>query len=498
MSNVSDLIGGAADEGPAARIRALYGEGRFAEAVATIRDALKNKPDLGDEWRLIANAANTLSDRYAAKEAALHWRATKPEVVETQIYYADQLALAGNIDDAIAAAKSMCEAFPDIAHAWFTLGSLEAQTGDVRDAAQHLRKAWEIEKEFTAAWERITQIKNFRAGDPDVPIIFDLPKEAAKLGPNFQISAHYAAANVLDQLGQPHRAFPQFEAAARLVRETTPYDMGNQLAVIKNGMDAFNEERLAELAGAGDPSTAPVFVIGPPRSGTTLVEQILASHSRVTAAGETSALRLATWPLKTFTPDDVAMFAGGGDNGQWKKIGSDYLNNLRELFGEYDVITNKDIGSIASIGLIRVVLPNAKFIFCDRDPMDVGWSCFKAHFSSSLPWTFDFKDIAQYLAAFRFARNEWRKRLGDGFLDVRYEELAQDPENQISRILEFCDLPSEPDCFAFYKTRRQISTASIIQARRPMYTTSIGRWRPYDEFLGPLKDAMTRYGLEWA
>ena len=498
MSNVSDLGGGEPVDGPATKIRALYREGKYAEAAATVRNALADKQDLGDEWRLIANAANTLSDRFAAKEAAFHWRQSKPEVVETQIYYADQLALAGDIDGAVAAAKSMCEEFPDVAHAWFTLGSLEAQTGDVRDAAPHLRKAWEFENDFTAAWERITQIKNFRAEDPDLPIILNLPKEAAKYGPNFQISAHYAAANALDQIGHPHRAFPHFDKAARLVRETSSYDMARQLAVIKNGMDSFNEERLAELSGAGDPSKAPVFVIGPPRSGTTLVEQILASHSRVTAAGETSALRLATWSLKNFTPEEVAAFAGVGDNGQWKRLGSDYLNYLREMFGDYDVITNKDIGSIASVGLIRTILPNAKFIFCDRDPMDVGWSCFKAHFSSSLPWTFDFKDIAQYLAAFRFAREEWRKRLGDGFLDIRYEELAQDPENQISRILEFCDLPSEPDCFAFYKTRRQISTASIIQARRPMYTTSIGRWRPYEEFLGPLKDAMTRYGLEWA
>ena len=127
--------------------------------------------------------------------------------------------------------------------------------------------------------------------------------------------------------------------------------------------------------------------------------------------------------------------------------------------------------------------------------MDAGWSAYKTHFSGSIPWSFDFKEIAQYFGAFKFARDEWRKRLGGGFLDVQYEELARDPQNQISRILDFCDLPHEDSCFAFYKTRRQISTASITQARQPMYTTSIGRWRQYEEFLKPLQDAMTRYGM---
>lgn len=485
-------------DGPVEQIRIAYRRQEFAQAVAIVRKVLAGDIELAevDDWRLIANAANTLSDRHAAVQAAKRWRDARPDRVDAQIFYADQLAQAGAIDEALALSKKMCDDFADIAHAWFTAGSIEAQAGDLDDAIPHLRKAWEIEKEFTAAWERISQVKRFHRDDLDLPVIFDLPKQAARLGPSFQISAQYACANVYDQLNFPHRAFPHFVEAAQLVCELVPYDMANQLAVIKNGLDAFDQARMSDLADAGDPSASPIFIVGPPRSGTTLVEQILASHSTVTGGGETSALRLASWPLKDYAPEAIAAFAAGGDNGQWRAMGEQYITLMGEMFGDAPHITNKDIGSIASIGLIRIILPNAKIIFCDRDPMDAGWSTFKAHFSASIPWSFDFKDIAQYFAAFKFARNAWRERLPeDAFLDVQYEELARDPENQISRILAYCNLEPEDGCYGFYKTRRQISTASITQVRQPMYTSSIGRWRQYEDHLGPLKDAMTRYGM---
>ena len=313
-----------------------------------------------DDWRLIANAANALSDRYAAMKAARRWCDGRPDHVEAQVFYADQLAQAGQLDEALAFSIKTTEAFPDIAHVWFTRGGIEAQAGDIAAAVPHLRKAWEIEKEFTGAWERITQVKRFRRGESDISTILELPKTAASLGPSFRISAHYACANMLDQVGYPHRAFPHFEEASKLVRESSNYEMATQLAIIKNGLDAFDEKRLKDLSEAGDPSKSPIFVVGPPRSGTTLVEQIIVSHSKVAAGGEASALRVASWPLKDYAPATVAAFAGDGDKGQWRAMGEKYVSLMQELYGNAQHVTNKDIGSIASIGLIRIILPNAK------------------------------------------------------------------------------------------------------------------------------------------
>ena len=492
LSNVEESA-----SSPVENIRSAYGSQDFERAVAIINRIVADGSEIEDvdDWRLIANAANALSDRHAAMQAAQRWSDARPDHVEAQIFYADQLAQAGALDEALAFSQKMTDAFPDIAHVWFTRGGIEAQAGDLAAAVPHLRKAWEIEEEFTGAWERITQVKRFRRGEPDIPTVLELPKKASTMGANFRISAHYACGNLLDQVGYPHRAFPHFEEAAKLVRENSNYDMATQLAIIKNGLDAFDETRLKDLKEAGVASQSPIFIVGPPRSGTTLVEQILASHSKVVGGGEASALRVASWPLKDYAPETVSAFAADGDSGQWRAMGENYVALMGDLYGDAPHVTNKDIGSIASIGLIRTILPNAKIIFCDRDPMDAGWSVFKTHFSGSIPWSFDFKEIAQYFAAFKFARNEWRQRLGDGFLDVQYEELTRDPENQITRILTYCDLSPEDSCFRFYKTRRQISTASITQARQPMYTTSIGRWRQYEEFLKPLEDAMIRYGM---
>lgn len=480
---------------PVATIRALYAEQRFAETAAFIRAVNAHPAKRGDDWRLIANAAMALTDRYAAAQAARCWVEESPESIEAHIFCADQLANSGAIAEALQFSAAMCEKFPDSAHISFTAGGIEAQAGLLKPALAHLRKAWDLDGEFTGAWERIARIKRFQDADRDLSIVYSLPQKAASLGPNFQISAHYACADVYDQLGYPHRAFPHYEQAAKLVKQTAPYDMDHQLSIIKNGMDAFDDDFLAGFKGVGDPSRQPIFIVGPPRSGTTLVEQVLASHSRVAGGGETSALRVASWPLKNFTPDALAAFSPAGDGAPWRDMGQKYLSLTAEMFGDHPHITNKDIGSIASIGLIRLILPNARIIFCDRNPMDAGWSCYKAHFSGSIPWSFDFHDIAKYFAAFRFAREEWRRRLPDNILDVRYEEFVSNPKPQIDRLLNFCDLPVEQSCYDFHKTVRQISTASITQVRRPAYTSSIDAWRKYEEFLKPLQDAMIRYAL---
>lgn len=480
---------------PVPAIRSLYAQQEFAQAVALIRKLIAAPQKRGDDWRLIANAALSLTDRYAAAKAARLWLLDNPEAAEAHIFCADQYANAGLIDDALKFTEAMCKKFPDSAHVAFAAGGILAQAGQLPAALTNLRKAWDLDGEFTGAWERIARLKRFQESDPDLSIIYSLPKKAASLGPNFQISAHYAYADVSDQLGYPHRALPHYEQAAKLVKQISPYDMDTQLGIMKNGLEAFDADFQSRFKGAGAPSEQPIFIIGPPRSGTTLVEQVLASHSKVAGAGETSALRVATWPLKDFAPDAVSAFIAGAGESAWRAMGQNYLSLMTEMCGDHPHIANKDIGSIASVGLIKVILPNAKFVFCDRDPMDAGWSSFKAHFTGSLAWSFDFTDIARYFAAFKYAREEWRKRDPENILDIRYENFVANPKDEIDRLLKFCGLPVEESCYEFYKTARQVSTASITQVRRPVYTSSIGAWRKYEEFLGPLRAAMERYAL---
>jgi tetratricopeptide (TPR) repeat protein len=475
------------------RIRALYAEGRYAETVDYIRMATEFSGPLGSQWKLVVNAANTMCDRFAAARAAERWLDEEPDSFEALEYAMKARAWAADIDGALALGRRMIELYPSVAHAWYYPAEFIAQSGDIETALAWYRRTLELDPNFIAAWEYISRLKRFEPSDLDLPVIETLVKKSEPLGPPFLIAAHYTCANAYDSLGDYDRAFPHYEAAMRYVRGTSEFSYERYSAPMRQGLAAFTKDFLSVHAGGGAPSRQPIFVVGPPRSGTTLVEQILAAHPKVKGAGEALALRVAWWAFGEFEPENVARCVRKGSS-VWGDVGRKYLQYTHELFGEAERLTNKDIGTIASLGLVKLALPNAKMVFVSRDPMDAGWSCVKAHFGPSAAWSFDFDLIARYYADYARAQDIWRERLPGELLDVRYEDLVSDPKPQTDRLLAFCGLEPDPACYSPHKTTRQITTASFVQVRRPISASSIGAWRKYERHLAPLKAAMERYG----
>jgi hypothetical protein len=242
--------------------------------------------------------------------------------------------------------------------------------------------------------------------------------------------------------------------------------------------------------GLGDPSDAPVFIVGMPRSGTTLIEQILASHPKVFGAGELRAMaNLAeriSGPKGILFPEAASTLT----DDHLLQLGGQYLHVVRRLAPTAERITDKMPGNFVLAGLIHLALPNARIIHVCRDARDTAFSCFSILFARGHEFTYDLADVGRYCGAYRRLMNHWRNVMPGVMLEVHYEEVVADLESQARRIIAHCGLEWDERCLEFYRTERSVRTASANQVRQPIYRSSIGRWRLHKDALLPLLKAL--------
>jgi hypothetical protein len=226
-----------------------------------------------------------------------------------------------------------------------------------------------------------------------------------------------------------------------------------------------------------------------PRSGTTLLEQILASHPKVHGAGELKTLNDVILTVRGADGNIIPYpeFTTAIDSAALKQIGARYVNLIREMTPHGDRVTDKMPSNYYFAGLIHLALPNAKIIHTVRDPIDTCISCFSKLFSAEQNHTYDLGELGRYYKRYQHLMQHWHRVLPHGrILDVRYEDVVADLEGQARRIIEYCGLPWDDRCLSFHETDRPVRTASATQVRQPIYKNAVGRWRVYEEFLGPL------------
>jgi Sulfotransferase family len=253
------------------------------------------------------------------------------------------------------------------------------------------------------------------------------------------------------------------------------------------------------LRGAGEPSSAPIFIIGMPRSGTTLIEQIMASHPHMFGAGElpnlseiATAISPTNGPAPPF-PD--VMFDVSPEH--LRLLGSRYVAGIRRLAPTARHIIDKMPSNFLFAGFIHVLLPNARIIHAMRDPTDTCLSCFSKLFTAGQHFSYDLAELGRYYRHYQILMSHWRRILPPGrILDVRYEDVVVDLEGQARRIITHCGLEWDPRCLDFHKTRRPVHTASAIQVRQPLYRGAVGRAQRYSRFLEPLLAELSRDGAE--
>ncbi len=467
---------------------ALQGRGRSPEAIAHFERAVSLKPDYAEAENNLGAALRAVH-RY--EEAAAHYRralAANPGSAAAHSNLGSALQLLVRHDQALAQFDRALALKPDLAEAHHGRGTVLRTLGRLDMAQQALERAIALAPRKAEFYRSLAESKRFAENDPHRTMIEALARDMAALSEEEQVHLHFALGKVYGDVGEDQRAFDHLLQGNALKRRRIVYDEAAALARLDRTRALFSAEFMRERAGQGDPSPVPVFIIGMPRSGTTLVEQMLASHPQVHGAGELSDFAAAVAALDG--PDGVPPDIGGEE---LRRIGADYLARVTPAAPMARHITDKMPANFRFAGLIHLALPNARIIHISRDPVDTCLSCFSILFGGDQPFTYELGELGRYYRGYAALMAHWRRVLPPGvMLEVRYEALVGDFEPQARRILAHCGLAWDDACLDFHNTERPVHTASAAQVRRPVYQTSVGRWRPPGDVLRPLLDALDR------
>jgi tetratricopeptide (TPR) repeat protein len=465
-------------------------QGRREEAARLLRKALKIQPKSAEAQNTLGLVLHTGGQ---FREAALCFeKALKfdPSHANAHNNLGASLHLLDRHDRAIDCYRRALALNPRYPDAYRNLGNALQAVGQIEDARRAYEAAIELAPQRAALYLSLSDCKRFTGGDRHLTAMEGLARDADKLPESARIDLHFALAKALADIGEYARSFGELLAGNALKRRTLLYDETATLREFERVRAVFAPTLINERRSEGEPSAVPVFVIGMPRSGTTLIEQILASHPQVFGAGERADFRQAVeavMPGPPGYPEAVPALSPK----QMRQIGVRYVTSIRKNIAGAARVVNKMPMNFLFAGLIATALPNARIIHVRRDPLDTCLSCLSKIFSGDLPFTYDPSELGRYYRAYDDLMSHWRKALPPGtMLEVDYEELVGDLEDQARRLIAHSGLEWSQACLSFHTTERVVATASAAQVRQPIYRSSVGRWRAYGAALRPLLDAL--------
>ncbi len=396
-------------------------------------------------------------------------------------------------DAALALFRRAAALKPDLADAHNNIGNVLKENGELAAAREAYERAIELDPRETAYYVNFVDPHKFTEGDAHLTAMEDMARNAGNLSNTARSRLNFALAKAYDDLGRCDEAFVCMREGNALKRKAINYDEASMLGYFDQIRATFDRRLLAAQADCGYGSSLPVFIVGMPRSGTTLIEQILASHPAVHGAGELADFNWLVDQLpgtggNAFRyPEDVTALT----TEQLRGLGQAYVERLRGLAPNAERVTDKMPANFMFLGLIHLALPGARIIHVVRDPRDTCLSCYSKLFTAEQNFAYDLGELGRYYRKYAELMAHWRDVLPEGrVLEIRYEDVVADLEASARRIVDHCRLTWHPNCIAFYEARRPVRTASASQVRRPIYRTSEGRWRAYQDHLGPLLAAL--------
>lgn len=463
---------------------------KYDEAIATAQKVLGLDPNNGDAHCYLGGVYVDQKKPEPALEALRKSLTFKPDKPETHNMLGRALFEANEPEQAVEAYHRAISLKPDFADPYNNLGNVLKELGRFEEALRAFDTAISLQPDTIGVYVNLSDAKKFRDGDdPHLRAIEGFLAKFDTLKDDDQMHAGFAAAKAYDDLKRYEEGFPYLIRANALKRKTAGYDETAVLKLFERIKSTFTADLVGSKTGGGFATQKPIFVLGMPRSGTTLVEQILASHARVTGAGELKDLSETVNSVRGSDGQQAAYpeFAPILSPSELAKIGEVYAAKLDRHAPGAERITDKMPSNFYFLGLIHLALPGAKVIHTNRNPVDTCVSCFSKLFAGEQSQTYDLAELGRYYRAYHGLMAHWRSVLPkSAFLDVQYEEVVADTEGQARRILDHCGLEWSPQVLDFHRTERPVKTASARQVRQPIYGSSVQRWRNYEKFLTPL------------
>lgn len=457
---------------------------RYEEAEAELRKAIGIRPAFPEaQFNLagVLQATGRLTESEGPLRRALK---LKPAYLDARLSLGMICALVGRLDEARDCYEKVLRTAPRNARAIVGMGSIASLEGRFADAESAARRAIEIDPRTSYAWAALVWLRKMTPADSDW---VKRAEELAGSGLSHidETTLRFAIGKYYDDVGDFARAFASYRRGNELHKlAAQPYDRDARTRFVDAQTQVHTSESLASASVGGSDSERPVFVLGMPRSGTSLIEQIIASHPAAHGAGE-----ISFWQMR----HEATFLAGQLSGAERRKLAQQYLNVLTRHSASASRVVDKTPFNADYLGVIHAVFPKARIIFLQRDPIDTCLSCYFQQFPVVLNWTMNLEDIAHYYRETQRAAAHWHRVLPPGsVLDVPYAELVSDQETWTRRIIEFIGLPWDERCLEFYNTKRAVNTASVWQVRQKVYNTSVERWRHYEKFIGPLRSLKDR------
>ena len=468
---------------------------RYPEAISKFRIALAMNPNFAEAYHYLG--VTHVEQEQWADAIPLFRKAVglRPNYAEAMLSLANALEHTGNAEEGLEFYRKILERDPNNITVHNNVGNVLKNMGRIDEAVEHYQQALMVDPEHAPAHYNLSR-SQFGSDEGELARMEALLGDP-KINDDQRVNLHFALGKIYDDLGDYEKAFGQFADGNRLDTRGDPFNAKNHATAVDRLINFFSDRFFARRRGLGSESDVPVFIVGIPRSGTTLVEQILSCHPQVHGAGELDHIGkiVQSIPKQTGAPASFPEFAGVLDAVSACKLGEDYVALLRAAGGSADRVTDKMPGNFLNLGFIALLLTNAKIINCRRIFQDVSLSCYFQHFTNVMPFSRNLKDLGSYCRDYDRLMKHWHKVLPLDIMDVHYEDVIADQEGMSRKIVEFAGLEWDDACLEFYKSDRPVKTASSWQVRQPLYSTSVARWQHYEPFLADLK---TGLGDLWA
>jgi tetratricopeptide (TPR) repeat protein len=472
--------------------RVAYAAGRLEEAERLFRRAIEQAPDFVGA---IVDLARTLRETHHYEESIAWFRkaiALEPTNVQAHFQLGGVLSQAALNFEAIDEYKTALKLQPEYAAAFLSLGHALKTVGQQEEAISAYRECMRIKPDNGQIHWSLANLKTYRLTEDDIADM-ETRVGGTDLSDDSRVNFLFALAKAYEDSGDFDRSWDYYAEGNSTRRMLESYDPVRTEVTNDAIVEVFDAEFLDRNTGLGNPDDAPIFVLGLPRSGSTLLEQILASHSQVEGTSELPYLQQVANSLSRNRADGVnypeAVRELSGEH--FQALGGDYLELARLNRTEgTPYFVDKMPNNFPIVGFIHLIFPNAKIIDARRHPLDSCVSCYRQLFAKGQSFTYDLTDIGEYFLQYQRMMDHWHEVLPGRVLTVQHEDVVRDLDTQVRRILDYCELPFENACINYHETDRPIRTPSSEQVRRPVYTDSLGFWRHYETHIGELVEVL--------